>query len=67
MFYVDLLATLYVEDKYDGRPTSHRGGPGSSPGQVILDLLWATGTGAGFLRVFRFPLPSLISRSAPHS
>jgi hypothetical protein len=41
-------------------PASHRGGPGSSPGQVMWDLCGQSGTGEGFLRVLRFPLPILI-------
>jgi hypothetical protein len=35
---------------------SHRGGLGSTPGYVMCDLCGQNGTGAGFLRVFRFRL-----------
>jgi hypothetical protein len=37
-------------------PASHRGGPGSSPGQVMWDCGTQSCTGARFLRVLRFPL-----------
>jgi hypothetical protein len=40
---------------------------GSSPGQVMWDLWWKCGTGPGFLRVLRFPLPIIIPPTAAHS
>jgi hypothetical protein len=45
---------------------SHRGGRGSSPGQIMWDL-WTNGAGTGFPQVLRFPRPILIPPTAPHS
>jgi hypothetical protein len=43
-------------------PASHRGGPGSNPGLVMWDFVMdKSGTGAGFIRVLRYPLPSIPS------
>jgi hypothetical protein len=47
-------------------PASHRGVPGSSQCQVMWICGGQSGTGAGFLRVLRFPLPSIPS-TAQHS
>jgi hypothetical protein len=44
---------------------SHRGGPGSIPDQVSGICGGQSGTGAGFIRVLRFPLPILIPPTAP--
>jgi hypothetical protein len=46
---------------------SQRGRPRSNPDQVMWNLRWTNGTGAGFLRVLRFLLPILIPPTAPHS
>jgi hypothetical protein len=45
--------------------TVSRGGPGSSPDQIMWDL-WRT-KWAGFLRVLRLSLPIIIPPTAPHS
>jgi hypothetical protein len=47
-------------------PASHRGGLGSSPGQVMWDLWWTKWGWAGFLWVLRFPLQMLIPPTTPH-
>jgi hypothetical protein len=57
----------YTLDKRLGRPRSRSGRQG------IMKILGPTGTrgqsgtGAGFLQVFRFPLPILIPPNAPYS
>jgi hypothetical protein len=46
---------------------SHRGDPGWNPGQAMWNCGRQSGTGTGFLRVLRFPLPILIPPTAPDS
>jgi hypothetical protein len=49
-------------------PASHRGGPGSNPGLVMWDFVMdESGTGAGFHRELRFPLPICIPSVSPQS
>jgi hypothetical protein len=45
-------------------PASHRSSSHSDPGQFIWDCGGQTGTGDGFLRVLRFPLPILVPQNA---
>jgi hypothetical protein len=47
-------------------PALHLGGPGSSLGQVMWDVMDKAALGQVFLQVLRFPLP-IISLIAPHS
>jgi hypothetical protein len=49
-------------------PASHRGGSGSNPGMVMWDFVMdKSGSGAGFLRELRFPLPIYIPFASPQS
>jgi hypothetical protein len=47
--------------------TSHRGGPGSSPGLASGICGEQSVAGTGFLRVLRFPLPIFIPPNSPSS
>jgi hypothetical protein len=48
------------------RRASHRGGPGSNPGLVMWYFVMdKSGTGTGFLRELRFPLPIYIPSASP--
>jgi hypothetical protein len=44
---------------------SQRGGPASRPGRACGICGGQSGIGAGFLRVLRFPLPTIIPRISP--
>jgi hypothetical protein len=44
---------------------SHRGDPGSNPGQVMWDLWWTKWHWGRFFRVLPFPLPSVIPPTTP--
>jgi hypothetical protein len=67
MAAADVATRLLVSGRATAQAVSrwlpHCGGPGPSPGQVILILWW----GARFLRVLRFSLTILIPPTAPHS
>jgi hypothetical protein len=51
------LGTLLISHKKIPGLASHRGSPGSHPGLASGICGGQNGAGAGFLRVFRFPLP----------
>jgi hypothetical protein len=54
--------TRYISNAIE----SHRGGPGSNPGLVMLDFVMdKNGAGAGLLRELGFPLPIYIPSASP--
>jgi hypothetical protein len=59
------LRPCHSSDGYS--PASHRGGPGSIPGHVMLDCGGRSDTGAGFLRVHRFLLTILTPPNSPYA